>query len=256
MRTRERQLAHSKARREGVLREALLAQKREYYRLNKVRILAAQKKHYEDNKESHKEYGKRYREQHSDVVKLRKKEYCERNKEAVAEKKHRDYLANRESILRRRKANPSIKDYMRRYQKENKLQMAKRAKEYRAENAERLRQIRRERQPLNRAKKRFRQNRRNARKVGNGGSHTYTQWLELCARLGGRCAYCGEEKELSEDHKTPISRGGTDDIDNIAPACRSCNFSKGTRTPEEFLMWRQAMRGSSANLEGACSQPA
>jgi 5-methylcytosine-specific restriction endonuclease McrA len=73
-----------------------------------------------------------------------------------------------------------------------------------------------------------------ARKRGNGGSHTLTEWREKCALFDNRCAYCGEEKPLTRDHDIPLSRGGTDDITNIIPACRLCNSKKRTRTAVEF----------------------
>lgn len=66
----------------------------------------------------------------------------------------------------------------------------------------------------------------------------------------GHCAYCGKEiayKDMQVDHVIPMLRGfpdwqikqggwqrGTDTIDNMLPACRSCNFRKGTFDVEDF----------------------
>lgn len=44
------------------------------------------------------------------------------------------------------------------------------------------------------------------------------------------CQYCGAagpKVELEVDHKIPVSRGGTDDIDNLTTACFKCNRGKG-----------------------------
>ena len=44
------------------------------------------------------------------------------------------------------------------------------------------------------------------------------------------CQYCGAagpKVELEIDHKIPVSRGGTDDIDNLKTACFKCNRGKG-----------------------------
>jgi predicted restriction endonuclease len=42
-----------------------------------------------------------------------------------------------------------------------------------------------------------------------------------------RCAYCGDTENLTLDHITPRSKGGTDRITNLVCACNSCNKSKG-----------------------------
>lgn len=52
------------------------------------------------------------------------------------------------------------------------------------------------------------------------------QWAELKAAWGG-CAYCGAtDKPLQRDCVLPISRGGRYTLENIVPACSSCNASK------------------------------
>ena len=52
------------------------------------------------------------------------------------------------------------------------------------------------------------------------------QWAVLKAAWGG-CAYCGAtERPVQRDCVLPISRGGRYTLDNIAPACGSCNASK------------------------------
>ena len=55
---------------------------------------------------------------------------------------------------------------------------------------------------------------------------TDLQWAALKERWGG-CAYCGEaEKPLQRDCVLALSRGGRYTLENIVPACRSCNTSK------------------------------
>ena len=52
------------------------------------------------------------------------------------------------------------------------------------------------------------------------------QWTALQSAWGG-CAYCGATgTPLQRDCVLPISRGGRYTLDNIAPACGSCNASK------------------------------
>lgn len=79
---------------------------------------------------------------------------------------------------------------------------------------------------------------RAALRRGASGSHTQEEWLTLCAEYGGKCAYCRSECKLSRDHVMPLTRGGSDSIDNILPACRSCNSSKGNRVmPDKIQEW-------------------
>lgn len=47
-----------------------------------------------------------------------------------------------------------------------------------------------------------------------------------------KCAYCGRgtpEVELQLDHVIPKSKGGTEDINNLVPACAECNLGKSDR---------------------------
>jgi len=46
---------------------------------------------------------------------------------------------------------------------------------------------------------------------------------------GLMCAYCGKHADTT-DHVWPRSRGGDDHSNNLVPACRSCNSSKGNRS--------------------------
>ena len=61
----------------------------------------------------------------------------------------------------------------------------------------------------------------------------------LFKRDGLLCLYCGVQHlppELSRDHVTPISQGGTDVWTNVVTACKRCNHHKAGRTPEQAGM--------------------
>lgn len=51
---------------------------------------------------------------------------------------------------------------------------------------------------------------------------------------GPPCVYCGVSAS-HVDHVLPQARGGTDEIENLAPACSDCNTGKGGLTPVEWL---------------------
>lgn len=78
----------------------------------------------------------------------------------------------------------------------------------------------------NRAKQIERVLRRRARLLGAEGEHTAEEFLALCEKYGNVCLCCKEEKPLTIDHVVPLILGGTNDIENIQPLCRSCNSKK------------------------------
>lgn len=60
----------------------------------------------------------------------------------------------------------------------------------------------------------------------------HTAWMAQ----GKRCAYCHCELKLEDvtaDHVTPRSRGGTED-GNIVCACLGCNQAKGSMSKTKF----------------------
>lgn len=68
--------------------------------------------------------------------------------------------------------------------------------------------------------------RRYAREKNAIGFHTLKEWNELKLKYNNKCAICGLEKKLTKDHIIPLSKNGTDFIDNIQPLCKNCNSKK------------------------------
>ena len=88
--------------------------------------------------------------------------------------------------------------------------------------------------------RRARVQRRRARRVKAAGNDlTEDQWAQLQQAWGG-CAYCHRiTVDLQRDCVLPISRGGRYTLDNVVPACRSCNASKGNG---EVTAWMRRRR--------------
>lgn len=64
---------------------------------------------------------------------------------------------------------------------------------------------------------------------------------ELSKLLGCElsCNKCGNLDDLCIDHKTPISRGGNNNFDNLQILCRKCNSEKGTKTVDEWIKYKK-----------------
>jgi 5-methylcytosine-specific restriction endonuclease McrA len=68
---------------------------------------------------------------------------------------------------------------------------------------------------------------------------TAAEWAAIKAAWNG-CAYCGAtDTALQRDCVMAISRGGRYTIDNVVPACASCNTSKCN---EEVTTWLRRKR--------------
>ncbi|WP_410094065.1 HNH endonuclease [Streptomyces sp. MS191] len=53
---------------------------------------------------------------------------------------------------------------------------------------------------------------------------------------GGECVYwCGRPAETM-DHAIPFASGGSDDLDNLLPACSRCNNGKNQRDPVHWYI--------------------
>lgn len=69
------------------------------------------------------------------------------------------------------------------------------------------------------------------------GSFTYKDILELLSKQGFKCNGCDDNINcnFSIDHIYPVSRGGSNHLDNIQLLCKPCNSSKCDRTMSEWV---------------------
>ena len=79
--------------------------------------------------------------------------------------------------------------------------------------------------------------RRRAFKVNADGYFTLGEWELLKKQYGYTCPSCGKKEpeiKLTVDHIIPLSRGGSDYVENIQPLCGSCNSKKGSKFKEKL----------------------
>jgi 5-methylcytosine-specific restriction endonuclease McrA len=109
--------------------------------------------------------------------------------------------------------------------------------------------------PVNRSRRAVAARRRYRRFLAAENDLTAAEWMAIQAAWGC-CAYCGAASDaLQKDCVLPLSRGGRYTIENVVPACRSCNASKSNdevtgwlrRTrrdePAFLLRWAEVMVG-------------
>jgi 5-methylcytosine-specific restriction endonuclease McrA len=172
-------------------------------------------------KKQQQESNRRYKAKHKDQLQVRSREY---------RLKHRDELVAKMRAWRRE----NLEQLRARDRQRNRERRAERVaymREWREANRDRVRSY-------------LRAEFHKRRLQSAGESFSAKEWRDLCARYGNRCAYCGSAGPLTVDHRVPLSRGGRNMIENILPACKSCNCRKMTRTEDEF----RALLASKASL--------
>jgi len=69
------------------------------------------------------------------------------------------------------------------------------------------------------------------------GSEAKRKWRQaIKEKWNYECAYCGSEENLTLDHITPRSKGGSERVTNILCACHSCNQSKGHQMWSDWFL--------------------
>jgi 5-methylcytosine-specific restriction endonuclease McrA len=77
---------------------------------------------------------------------------------------------------------------------------------------------------------------RRAKAAGNNDRITLSELLQSYFRSGQKCSWCGktDTQTMEVDHIIPLSKGGTNTIENMVWACRSCNSKKSASNPVSF----------------------
>lgn len=176
------------------------------------------------------------------------REWCAKNRERSRELARESQARNKEKRAAYHKewaaANrQKLKEYRQKWVAENKDDHKATTTAWRKANAEKIREqkrilyasnpdVRKRNEEWSAAhpevKKASKQNRR-ARERSAEGSFTGQEFLDLCQMYGNRCLCCGEYEKLTADHVVPISKGGSNFIENIQPLCNPCNKRKSAR---------------------------
>jgi UDP-N-acetylglucosamine 4,6-dehydratase len=170
---------------------------------------------------------------------MRGKGYYKENKKIINNNHKKYYLKNKDIIKKRHKKylkenKEKRKILMQNYYQNNKKEMGEKRKIWLNNNPEKIREMSRRRRNL---------------KLNAKGSHTEQEWQDKKKEYNYRCAYCGihenilQDKykdkkfwQLHEEHIVALTLGGSDYINNIIPACVSCNSSKHNKLIKNYLV--------------------
>ena len=187
-----------------------------YYQQNQERLLAQVNKYNSEHRDEKRAYNKLYDDTHKEERRI-----YERAR----------YLAHREEFIARNIL----------YFKEHALEKREYDRLHYEANLEKLNAYHRKYFKDHPEKGRLYRMNRRARELDIEGTLTPVEWMDKCEEYDNRCAYCGTrdvdtpEGKLTPEHIIPLGRGGPNTIDNILPACKSCNDEKHTMTAEEFF---------------------
>src|SRR5260370_34294169 len=151
------------------------------------------------------------------------RKWYQRNRVKLRERAKRQYRKERRFKIEQQRAR------RRRYYWKNRERINKRRKTQWAQNQVPFRVRERERYRKHHLARIVSQRNIQARRAGAKGQITPEQWRRLVRRHRFLCFYCGAKlvpANRTLDHKLPLSRGGTNTIDNLGPACRPCNQRK------------------------------
>lgn len=165
--------------------------------------MSKDKKQYDhENKEIVTERNRIYRQDNKERIYEQKKQYIQTNKKQISERKKRWYEANKSYVAEQKKLYAET--------------------------------------PKGKAVARANNHNRRAQKLNNGGKHTGAEILALFELQSGVCPYCKAKlykngnNKYHIDHIMPLSKGGSNSIENLQLLCPTCNLSKHDKLPEEF----------------------
>ena len=175
------------------------------------------------NQDKVKEYSKqarlRARINPSSTAKFSAKEW----KQSTAGKasRKRDYEKNKDKV----------KEQVKLYVQKNKDAVRERIKKWNSENKDRVLGYIQKYRSLH--PEQMTKSSRKRREIFKNvvGNFTLAEWISLCNKFGNKCLWCERtDRKLTIDHVVPITKGGTNYIDNIQPLCVNCNARKNNST--------------------------
>jgi len=160
--------------------------------------------------------------------KLRQAEYANKNKDHI-----KAYMKTY-CVEYKKKNAARIAKYLKEWHERNIDERHKKHRINRINAREHIREYHYNYCRINRDVYKERRQKRRAFEAGLKSTFTKQQWEFAKNYFGERCAYCGEDKKLQQNHFISIMKGGNYSSDNIIPSCQRCNVSKSNK---DYFTW-------------------
>lgn len=208
-------------------RSKRLAQGKEYRNANREHLRLRNLAYKQCNREKLRADAKaRYREKSADIL-LKQKQRRDNDLDSFRAIERSRYWGRPEAM----------RAYRRAFYKKDALAHCQRTKAYQQKHPHRVQKWKRDWIARNPEKRRIAVQNNSAMRRRSQGRFSLRQLLDKYEYHGWRCYLCGTKLTLKlshPDHRKPLSRGGTNWIANIAPACIKCNLRKNKRTEAEY----------------------
>lgn len=196
------------------------------------------------SKASRAEYMKAWRAANAERLREYQREY-DRTRRDPERHRERSRLYRQNNLdavrakdrARAQKTREARNQYFRQWREDNSETLAKKKQAYYVANRRERAEYFQRWYAENRARVMANARKRRVAKASATGSHSENEWQLLRSLYNNLCAYCQTAEGTTRDHIVPISKGGSDGIENIVPACQACNASKGAR-----LLWEWKQR--------------
>ena len=207
-----------------------------YYQKNKERIRIRQREYEEAHKDERAFYHKQHNILNAVKVSQQHKEYRLAHKEEINkwEEENKEKIAQTQKCWRTTHKEEKAK-YCHQFYLTHKEEIRIYNKQYALDHAKEIQEYTRQYHDVHPGVMKAHHERRRARMLGADGSFTAKEFETLCEAHSFACVYCGDDLPLGPDHVIPLANDGSNNIENILPACKPCNCSKGTKSFEEFV---------------------